>query len=138
MDKEKIITIGIGLLVGITAATIYFLATRYLPARQSQDKATFAPASNHQATTLTLALNKPDDNFATTSSTIAVIGTTLPGARLVLFANADEKIASADGQGRFSADIKLEEGGNEISVTAMDDKSNALVVKRSITLEIPQ
>lgn len=140
MDKEKLITIGIGLLVGISAATVYFLVTRYLPALRPQDKVTFSatspqPSANNQ---LTLTLDKPDDHTSTTESPIVISGQTKAGAKLILFANAEEKVASADGQGRFSTNLKLEEGENEISVTAIDNRGNMVVIKRNLTLEISQ
>lgn len=138
MDKEKIITIGIGLLVGVSAAAIYFAATRYLPSLRPQDKVTFntaspKPSANKQ---LTLTLNKPDDHTSTTDNPMIVSGQTKAGAKLVFFANAEEKVASAGGQGQFSTNLKLEEGENEISVMAIDDQGNMTVVKRNVTLEI--
>ncbi len=141
MDKEKIITIVIGLGVGILAAAIYFFASSYLPSKlQGEKKTTFTPTPNLQSpiSNNQLVIDKPENHSSTTISPITVAGTTMPGAKLILFANADEKIASADAQGKFSIDTKLEDGENEISVTAFDNQGNVTVVKRNVTLEITQ
>ena len=143
MDKEKLITIGIGLAMGISAATVYFLAVRFLPAWQNrQNKVTFSPTNNQQQTAtngqFSLTIDSPDDHTSTTDGTLSVSGKTNPGARLIIFANAEEKVASADGQGKFSPNIKLEDGENEISITAINDQGNVVVAKRNITLEISQ
>lgn len=139
MDKEKFITIGIGLLVGICAAIIYFLAVRYLPAKfQGEKKTTFTPSTSLQSPVSSnqFTIDKPDDRIATTSSQVTFSGTANPGSRLVFLANNDEKIASVGALGKFSVDIKLEDGENEISVTAIDENKNMVVIKRNITLEI--
>lgn len=140
MDKEKILTIGIGLLVGISAAAVYFAVTKYLPSLRSQDKVAFTttsplPPSSNQ---LTITLDQPNDHVATTNNQIAISGQTKPGAKVVFFGNAEEKVASADGQGQFSTNLQLEEGENEISITAIDDQKNMVVTRRNVTLEIVQ
>lgn len=143
MDKEKLITVGIGLAVGILAASAYFFATKYLPNIQGlQNKVTFTPNTTQDQRpktkdqyTLSISL---EDFTSTTEATLTITGTATPGARLVLFGPADEKIASADATGKFSADLKLEDGENEISVTSSDSQGNVLTVKKSITLEISQ
>lgn len=143
MNKEKIITIVIGLGVGILAAAIYFFASSTLSAKlQGEKKTTFTPSTSippvgGQASNQ-LTVDKPEDHSSTTISPVTVTGSTVAGAKIILFGNADEKIASADAQGKFSVDIKLEDGENEISVTALDSLENVLVVKRNVTLEIIQ
>lgn len=147
MDREKLITIAIGLTVGILAAASYFAITQYLPQlKDLQNKVTFTPtvtnapkATSPQPTTpLSLELNQPENFSSTTQSPIEISGRTLPGAKLVVFANNDEKIASASADGTFSIPLKLEDGENQISVTAIDSQNNLVVVKRSVTLEITQ
>ncbi len=140
MDKEKLITIAIGLAVGIIAAAGYFAITKYLPAiRGLSDKVTFTPAPTPitKSPTATLILNL-DDFSSTTEATLPLAGTTTPNARLVIFANADEKVASADATGSFATSLKLEDGENEISVTSFDALGHPTITKRNITLEISQ
>lgn len=137
VDKEKILTIGIGLAVGISAAATYFIVIHFLPGR-STNQATFSPQTAPKSKQLAISLTGPDDHIATTAATITFSGQTQTEAKLIFFANADEKVASADAQGNFSADINLEQGKNIISLTALDKFGNTMVVKRDITQEISQ
>ncbi len=137
MDKEKIITIVIGLAVGIGVAGGYFAAIKFLPRFSGNTpKLTYTPPSSTPTATEALTITSPDDNSSTSESPITVKGAAKPGTPIVLYAPADEKIASADASGNFSADIKLEDGQNEITVTTLSDTGIAESVKRTIILEI--
>lgn len=141
MDKEKLITIGIGLLVGILFAGSYFLAIKLLPQlRGKQDTVIFTPSNPTTPpapkNALDLNLSAPDNFIATSEATITFLGQTAPQSRIIIVAPSDEKVASADASGNFNSPVKLEEGENEISVTAIDSAGNVATVKRSVTLEI--
>lgn len=143
MDKEKLITIAIGLSVGIALAAIFFGANKILPIiNQRRQPSTFSPDKSASPSTLAagnLTLDNPTDNSSTTNNTVTVSGkVNQPGQKIIIFANTDEKIASADAQGNFTADIKLEEGENAISATIIDQYGNPTTIKRSVTLEISQ
>ena len=139
MNKEKVITIVVGLLVGILAAGSYFAIVKILPGLKNRgDKIVIQPeiktpvASTSAAISLTL--EQPADNSSVTDSPIIVSGKTSPGIQIIIFGNAEEKIASASATGTFSAQLKLEDGENQISVTVLDDKP--VTLKRAVTLEI--
>ena len=146
MNKEKIITVAIGLSAGILVTGGYFAVTTFLPQiNKPAEKIIIQPATTSTpapevsgATSFQLTVDSPGDKSSTSSATTLVSGKTAPGATLVIFANSDEKIASADATGNFSASVKLEEGENEISVTAFANKINSAVVHRNVTLEISQ
>lgn len=133
MDKEKIITIIIGLVVGIVIAGGYFAAIKFLPKfSQNNQKVTFTPPQTPTASpSATLTVSQPENQISVNQSPTTVSGKTTPGTRIIIFANVDEKIASADASGNFSADIKLEDGENEISINSLNE-----TIKRIITLEI--
>lgn len=137
MDKEKIITIVLGLAVGVLAAGGYFAAVKILPGlKKTPEKIivqpTPAPAPTKNETFLTL--DQPKDNSSVTDSPITISGKTAPGINLIIFGNAEEKIASADATGSFSAQLKLEDGENQISVTTLESKP--VTIKKTVTLEI--
>lgn len=139
MDKEKLITVAIGLAVGILAAGGYFAFTKYLPNLQGpQDTSTFTPPASPQTIPEASLTTDLDDYSSTTEADLQVSGKAKAGAKLVFFANADEKIASADATGNFATTLKLEEGENVISVTAFDNSGKVTTLKRSVTLEISQ
>jgi hypothetical protein len=141
MDKEKILTIFLGLLVGGLLAGGYFASGKLLPLLNGKKQETITintkPKSSPVKTASLLTLSSPEDFSNVTTGTITVSGKTLPEARLVVFANADEKIATASADGNFSFDIKLESGDNEIVVTAFDPNSNLQTsLKRTVVKEI--
>ena len=136
MNKEKIITIVVGLLVGILAAGGYFAAVKILPnLKKPPEKIIVQPTPTKLVKNETsLILDQPKDNSSVTDSPITISGKTLPGINLIIFGNAEEKIASADATGSFSAQLKLEDGENQISVTTLESKP--ATVKKTVTLEI--
>lgn len=136
MNKEKIITIVVGLAVGILAAGGYFAAVKILPnLKKPEEKIIVQPAPITPIKKETsLALDQPKDNSSVTDSPVTISGKTAPGINLIIFGNAEEKIASADAAGSFSAQLKLEDGENQISVTTLE--SEPVTVKKTVTLEI--
>ncbi|MBI4099963.1 hypothetical protein HY440_03050 [Candidatus Microgenomates bacterium] len=138
MDKEKLITVAIGLGVGILAAALYFAAVKFLPNLSSNSpKVNFtAPAPSASPEATSLKITSPDDNATVQISPVTITGQATPQTTLVIFANADEKVATADGEGKFSVDIKLEDGANEISISSLDNTAVRETVNRTVTLEI--
>lgn len=136
MDKEKIITIIVGLTVGALAAGGYFAVVKILPnLKKTPEKIIVQPAAIIPIKDETsLIISEPKDNSSVTDSPITVSGKTAPGINLVIFGNAEEKIASADATGSFSAQLKLEDGENQISVTTLENKP--VTIKKTVTLEI--
>lgn len=147
MDKEKLITIGIGLLVGIGAASLYFAATKVIPQIGKKNPveiiqpkslpSTPRPSVN-SANKAQLSLNLPTGNSTVAEATSTVSGQTSPNATVVIFSNAYEKIATAGADGKFNDNVKLEEGLNVISITAFDGKNDPNTIIRNATLEISQ
>ncbi len=141
MDKEKLITIAIGLAVGIIAATGYFAATKILPQLGKKNPVEIVvpkPSPTAQNNAVKLDLDLPVDNSSTKINVATVSGTTNPGATMILFGNADQKIATAAADGKFGDSIKLEEGLNVITVTAIVASQTTNVITRNVTLEISQ
>lgn len=143
MDKEKILTVFLGLLVGGLLAGGYFASGKLLPLLNGKKPETITIRQNQKtapvANPALLSLQAPEDFLSTTETTIAVSGKSVPGAKLVIFSNSDQKIATVAANGTFAIDIKLESGDNEITVTAFDpDSSLETTIKRSVVREIPK
>lgn len=139
MDKEKLITITIGLIVGAILASAYFLGNKFLPkslTTPSQKTQQISNTQNKTSPVSLLSFDKPEDNSSTTTSPITVSGSAPANATILIYANADEKIATADASGKFSVPLKLEEGENEISLTTWSPQMQTL--KHNVTLEISQ
>lgn len=146
MDREKIITIVLGLFVGIVLAASYFFGSKYLPFLNRQSKPTAAktqktltpPPPQQQTTVATLTIDSPDDNTSTTAKSIKLSGSFLPASTIILYANADEQIATADAQGKFNFNVAIEGGENEIALNSFDQNNKLTTVKRNITMEVSQ
>ena len=148
VNKEKIITIAVGLAAGILVTGGYFAFQKIMPnLRRKPDQIITRPQPNESGTRsaqvsgasdIFLSLDQPDDHISTSESGLAVSGKTIPSAAVVFFCNGVEKITSAGAAGNLRRNIKLEDGENEISITAFLNKINSVVVRRNVTLEISQ
>lgn len=141
MDKEKILTIFLGLLVGGLLAGGYFASGKLLPLISGKKPEaitiTSKPKTPAVKNSALLTITAPEDFLNTPDTTVTFTGKTLAGAKLIVFANADEKIATAAASGEFSFDVKLESGDNEVTITAFDpDSSQKTTIKRNIIKEI--
>lgn len=139
MDKEKVVTILIGLVVGAGLASAYFLSSKFLPkgiGLPKQEIITTQKPPQPQNSSKAFTIDQPDDNISTTGNSVTVAGKAPTGQMLVIFANADEKVASVSADGVYNANIKLEEGVNEISVTTIDPSGKPTTLKREIIMEI--
>lgn len=134
MDKEKVITVAIGLAVGVALAGLYFATVRFLPNfRKTSPAVTFAPPPAKQEKGKALIVAEPVDETSVKESPVTVSGRVPAGSSIIIFGPAEEKIASADASGNFSAVIKLEDGENEIAIASGDE-----TVIRHVVLEISQ
>lgn len=79
---------------------------------------------------ISLEITSPKDNEVVTKSPIWVTGTTVKGAEV--FVNDSE--TKADNDGNFKVSIPLDEGENEIFVTANDQNGNYAEGSVKITL----
>ena len=143
MNKEQVITVLIGLLVGTLAVCVYFGAKNFLPkmAKPVSPAIVTKPPPVIEPPPVKppvfeFTLNDLTDHSSTTSSQLNIRGKTIPGASVLIYGNADEKIASADASGNFGSILKLEDGENELSVTAFANGKNSEVIHRNITLEV--
>lgn len=140
MFREKLVTILIGLIVGAILAALFFFGPKLVSKESLQPTASPTPAVKVSITEIpkkvSLKLTSPENNSSTTSSEIKLKGTATPNAKLIVFANADEKTASAGANGKFEISVKLEEGENEISVTDLTEPIQT--VTRNVTFEITE
>ncbi len=138
MDKEKVITIGLGLLVGVLLAGLYFAAAKFLPQLSPSKPAVVfnGPKTPPPPPVSSLTVSQPADETTSKQSPITISGQAPAGAKIVIFAPAEEKIASADATGNFTTNIKLEEGENAISFTLLSDVNKIETIVRNVILEI--
>lgn len=127
MRKEVLIAIIIGFGLGLVITFGIWTANRALRVSAPQEEA--APKEGEEvapAPTLefSLILTSPEDNSISSEEKIEVGGSTAPGAIVVILYQEGEKILEADEEGKFSTEILLAAGANEIKISAYDQEGN--------------
>lgn len=82
-----------------------------------------------QISQITLTVSSPVNNSTVTTAKVVVKGKTLPKAEV--FVNEAEGVA--DGNGNFSLSVNLDEGSNDIIVTAVDAEGNVAETVVTVT-----
>ncbi len=146
MDREKLITLCIGLLIGIALAGAYLLAPKVLPQffpkhekLLTLGKPTNQKTGPEEKTTVTdptigFKLLTPENNTTTKDYTISVSGTAAPSSKLLVSTLTDEKAIVAGEDGKFSTLVKLEDGQNIITVVYLNPSSKPHPETRAITV----
>lgn len=80
------------------------------------------PVAKPGAAPLTLKVTSPLDETVVNAAVITVTGQTTPGAVVSI----DGDLVNVDANGKFQAQVTLEEGPNVLEITASDDKGNEL------------
>jgi hypothetical protein len=79
------------------------------------------PTPTSSQTSVKLVVTQPKENDLVNVDTILITGESIPSARIVILYEEGELVLSADDNGRFSGEISLVGGANEISVLAFDN-----------------
>lgn len=79
-----------------------------------------------------LTLTLPEDQSVTGEQVATVSGKTASGSQIVVSSPVEDKITTADTQGNFQSQISLEEGENEIIVTAYLPNGKTEQVTRTV------
>ena len=77
-------------------------------------------------------LNEPNDQQATTSAQITVAGKTSPNIQVSAYTSTTEEIFESDQDGNFSGVLNLDEGPNEITITAFGTSGEDISETRSV------
>ncbi len=150
MGKEVVLAIAIGFAVGIVITFGIWTANKSLknlptannptptltatsPNPTSSTSISPTPASS-TTTNSSLTIETPEDELLTDKSTVTVSGKTVPGAQVVVLAEKNEYIVTADQAGKYTADVSLDGGYNTITVTSYDKTGTSSSQSITITL----
>ncbi|TSC84108.1 MAG: polymorphic outer membrane protein [Microgenomates group bacterium Gr01-1014_16] len=141
MKKEVFLAIAIGFGLGLVITFGIWTANKSLKdaqlAQQTTPTATPAPTvvpseSRDEVgptpsfpVTVTLTVTSPEDESLVNKDTVTITGKTAPGATVTILSEIGEVIVAPDNSGNFTADIKLEGGYNNITITAFDSTGNS-------------
>lgn len=142
MDKEKIITIAVGLLIGLLAAGGYFLFFRNANKSETPKPVTIEskqPSSDNNTVIIksdNFTWDLPQNSSITSEKIASVSGKAALGTKIIILSNADQDALLVGTDGKFSTQINLEDGENKISLTYINKDKPPVTIVRQVFLEI--
>ena len=141
--------ISLGLLVAIVYVWYTALSTKELgtkpgdflkveesqnatPSSSSKAENEASPSMETTSNILNLAISGPKNEAVVDAKTLTISGTTAPNATITVSGGKAEVAGSADLVGGFQLDVTLEEGENNLVVTAFDEAGSQ--VEKSLTI----
>ena len=125
MRKEVIIAILIGFGLGLIITFGIWTANKALKETPSEGEEAPSPAVEiSPVPAFSLIISQPEDNSISSEEEIAVSGSTMPEAVIVILYEEGEKILEADEDGNFETEITLMGGSNEVKVSAYDSEGS--------------
>ena len=130
LSKETIIAILAGLALGTLAA---FGAWKI-----SQKKEVSLPVIQQEAslppkTTFILTLTQPENDALLDKPEASISGKTQSKAQIIINGPLDDQVLKASGDGSFTAKVNLDEGQNEIVITALNSDGSEKSETRTVT-----
>lgn len=116
LSRETIFAILAGLVLGTLAA---FGAWRISQKKEINLPLVQQEPSIPPKTPFTLTLSQPENEAFLNKPEALVSGKTQGGIKIIINGPSDDQVLTASNDGSFSAKVNLEEGQNEIVVTAL-------------------
>ena len=135
MSKEKIVLCFIAVVLGILATGVVFYlyqTTKTIP--QSKIKTIKIPSPTLiSKPSVYLTIKEPGDEKVVSKKVITVSGTTQKDATIVVLSPIDEDVVKPAGTGDFSTTINIDDGQNNIEITAISPNGEEIRVTRTVT-----
>ncbi len=141
MRKEILLAIFVGMSLGLMITFGIYQSQQNSTTKQNTDsnRAIINPTSTSSATiensNAELVINSPEPNLLSQENEIIVSGMSNPDSFIVIFVNDQEYITNADEAGNFSSKVTLEEGGNLLTVTSLDEEGRQVEKQLSVIYE---
>jgi len=146
MKKEVFLAVAIGFGLGLVITFGIWTANKSLkdaqlaqptptpaPTVAPQGEVGPTPISQPTAQNLQLTVSSPEDEALVTKDTVTITGKTAAEAGVVIVSELGEQIVTADTSGNFTADVELEGGYNNLTITAIDTAGNSATQTLTIT-----
>lgn len=134
IEKEVLVAIIVGVIIGSLTAFFLVFLPKYFPKTGGKDQgepfkeeATLSPTATYP-----LTIESPKEEEVSADEKITVSGKATPGFTIAVISALDEQVAEANDEGHFEAEIALEEGTNEISITAYSKEGQEETVKVTV------
>lgn len=134
MRKEVLLAIFIGLSLGliITYGIYTARSSRRSPTATPTPGPVVDPLSSPFESTELIVTN-PQDEIIQRDPDLTVTGTTWPNSFVVVVVKEREVITTADENGDFSVRVRLETGGNIITIVALNTDGRQVTQERTVT-----
>ena len=124
MKKEKIVLSFIAVVLGLLVAGIVFYlyqSTKVIPTSEKPKIITIQPSASltPKSSGIFLTVDNPKDESVTDKKIIKVTGKTIKDATVVVSTNIDDEVITPSANGDFSTTVNIEDGQNQIEVTAI-------------------
>lgn len=130
MKKDFLIAIGIGFVSGAIFALFAVNLPRIIRQTSKPNFETTSSLTPIPTQLINLPINlevvEPKDESISELENIKLSGKTAAKSTMVIDTDFDTKITEASSDGTFSLPLTLKEGGNNISITAYDEKGNEI------------
>lgn len=135
MKKERVILSFIAVVIGLAVAGILFYVYQMTktvspttPRQNGLTVATPTPDSNHF-----LTITTPREEDIVSNKTITISGKTTPDATVIVSSNTDEQVVTPAQNGNFTLTQLLENGANQIQITAIFPTGEEKTVTRTVS-----
>ncbi len=146
MKKEFFLAIIIGFILGLIITLGIWTANKSLknlpkngavptPTIVSAETSPVPTPADSQPTTnnLQLTITSPEDEFLSSTNSVTISGTTVASAVVSITHETGETLLQADTSGKFSSEVALESGYNQIIVTAFDSTGKSATKQLLVT-----
>lgn len=143
MKIEKIVLSFIAVMVGLLVAGIAFFvyqSTKVIPSSKLP-KITInspSPTVTLPPPTVILSIDQPLDESVTDKKSITVNGKTNPNATIIVNTASDDQVVKPATTGDFSITVPLNDGENQITLTAINDNGEEVTKQLTVTYSTEQ
>lgn len=137
MKKEKTILSFIAVLIGLLVAGIafYFYQTTKTISDTKTNTVSIKPSPiptiNESA--MYLNIDTPQDEAVVDKKILTISGKTIKDATIVVLTNSSDDVINTASNGNFSTTVNLEDGENQISITAISPTGEEETVIKTVT-----
>ena len=133
MRKEVFIAVFLGGALGLAIAFGVWRANLALAPQKAETQKIATSNSSPTPTAGMLIVTEPDDNTLVSTESITLKGKAEPRSAIVITTQADAVSTISEGNGLFSADIKLDSGANVVLVTTVNEQGEEFSTELTIT-----
>ncbi len=135
MSKEKVVLYFIAVVLGILVTGVAFYlyqATKTIPSSNIRTIKILSPTPTPKPS-IYLTIKEPGNETVVGKKVVTVSGTTAKDATIVVLSPVDENVVKPAESGDFSTTININDGQNNIEITAISPNGEETRITRTVT-----